>query len=449
MIAAIRRFRTILDDRVRGSGLIADAIAGVFLATAGVHRWGRGARPALAMNQLQQALRFSRSSSVRNIVQRRYNSLNNSLTRADDVRTGGLAAPSVATGSCGEGTCNLTRSLIVKPPGPGGEKGVLFLGTEGDWNLLIRSGALRGVKNQYHLVAMAASAAPPLAKLHALGTGGDGPLHLGIANDDHYSYFGVLGTAIQPLPLMGCDWLDPASFRPLPREQRDIDIIVVASWLRLKRHWLVFKALRQLPATLNVVFVGNEAEGRTARHVQQEARDWGVRQQITYLEAIPNEKVFELQCASKVALQFSRREGAGVAVVESLLSDTPVGMIEGSYIGPLQYINAATGVRLRVPTIAAGVRAFLDQHASFAPRKWAERNVTYRHSLQRLETHLEKFAAAAGQPWSGGLVPVTRRYQQLRYADPADAGRMATAVENMERDHGIKLSPATPVHPAR
>jgi hypothetical protein len=384
---------------------------------------------------LQQALRFSRSAKVRRLVRAAYSRWQNSSAARP---TRGLEEARRGAAAAGEPVV-LSRSLLLKAPAGGGEKGVILLGTEGDWGALVASGAVAALKEECHLVAMAASAAPPLARLHALAATGDGPLHFGIGNDDHYDYAAVLGSSVVPLPIMGCDWLDPAAFSPRPRHEREIDILMVASWLQLKRHWLAFKALRSLPSGLHVVMVGGPAEGRELRDIKEEARAWGVRQDIVFLESIPNEEVYRLQCNSRIALQLSRREGPCVAVVEAMMADTPVAMMRDSYAGATRYINDRTGTFLDPQRIGRQLAGFLETSEQLNPRPWIARQASYTVSLRRLEAHFESFAQSRQLPWRDGLVPVTRRHQQLRYVNAADAQSLGRAAAEIGAAHGLRL----------
>jgi len=425
-----RRWRVALHDRIRASAVVSDLIALFFLL-----RWRSDStgRIELPPRALEQGLRFSRRSRVRAWVRSRYERWKAEAHLASPTPGPGRRLVSPPAGD----STLLPHSLLLKAPGPGGEKGVLFLGTEGDWSPLIQNGNVDALKRDFHITAMAASAAPPLRKLHALGAPGDDPLHLGIGNEDHYDYTAVLGNAVIPLPIMGCDWLDPAAFRPKPRTERGIDILMVASWLELKRHWLLFKALRALPPDLHVVLVGGPAEGRTLEDMQAEARAWGVRQDIVYHEHIPNEEVYRLQCDSKIALQLSRREGPCVAVVEAMMADTPVGMMTGGYVGSSRYINDQTGRFLLPKGIGAQVQDFLEASASYQPRQWVERHASYAQSHEKLQAHLQAVSNEKRLPWVQGLAPVTRKRQKLSYVDPADAIRLAPAIDELRRVYGI------------
>src|SRR5208337_4855289 len=78
------------------------------------------------------------------------------------------------------------------------------------------------------------------------------------------------------VPLYASSWVDPRRFQPLPRSQRDVDLIMVANFAKFKRHFALFGALRHLPRQLRVLLIGQDQDGRTAETIRDEARCYGV-----------------------------------------------------------------------------------------------------------------------------------------------------------------------------
>ena len=336
----------------------------------------------------------------------------------------------------------MSGSLIVKAPAPNGEMGVLFAGSEGDLAALSASGLLPLVQRDYVIFALSAWSPPSPRTYARIASTCRDPVHVGISHVDDLEMYTTYGPAIVPVPLMSCDWLSPDDFVPLPMEQRDIDIVMVASWGHYKRHWVLFDALRSLPAHLRVVLVGGSSEGRTLLDVKRDAALWAVQQDIMFHEDLPISEVNRLQSAARLALQFSGREGACVAVTEAMMGGTPVGITADSHIGASVHINQATGRRLPRRNLSHHIREMLDSPAGFAPRDWLIENACCTTSSTSLDHHLECHARGRGGVWTAGIAPVFRRRQQMHYMDESQGVTLAEAADDLFR-LGIALKGET------
>src|SRR5262249_53194221 len=130
------------------------------------------------------------------------------------------------------------------------------------------------------------------------------------------------------VPLYASSWTNPDLFHPLPFHERDIDIIMVANFGRIKRHFAFFQVLKKMPPHLRVVLIGQDQDNRSSDTIFKEARYYNVHHKITIIANSPHESVAEALCRSRVSLILSRREGSCVVVAESLFANTPVGMLE-------------------------------------------------------------------------------------------------------------------------
>jgi hypothetical protein len=114
-------------------------------------------------------------------------------------------------------------------------------------------------------------------------------------------------------------------------------------------------------------------------------------------------------------------------------------MMDDCYAGASRYINDRTGVFLKRASIGRMTRTFLDAHERYQPREWIRHRASFQTSLRDLEAHFRAAALERDAPWRESLIPVTRRYQKLRYANPADAARVADAAADFARAYRIKL----------
>jgi glycosyltransferase involved in cell wall biosynthesis len=418
--AAIVRARTRAEDRLRRSRIAGDTLAVAALLSHRLRRQSAVAPAGELPASLNRALRLAQGRRVRQAL-------------TDSVRVWASAARHGAVADTEKRPVRMSGSLIVKAPATNGEKGVLFAGNEGDLARLSASGLLPVVQQDYVVFALSAWSPPSPRTYSRIASQCRDPVHVGISHIEDLDMYGTYGPAVVPVNLMACDWLNPDDFVALPVEQRDIDMIMVAGWGHYKRHWVLFDALRSLPAHLRVVLVGGSSEGRTLLDVKRDAALWNVRQDIMFHEDLPISEVNRLQSAARLALQFSGREGACVAVTEAMMGGTPVGITADSHIGASVHINQATGRRLPRRNLSHHIRAMLDSAAEFAPRDWLLENACCTTSSTSLDHHLERHALGRREVWSTGIAPVFRRRQQMHYMDESQSVTLAEAVDDLYR----------------
>jgi glycosyltransferase involved in cell wall biosynthesis len=333
----------------------------------------------------------------------------------------------------------LTTSLLLKAPGPNGEKGVLYSAFEYNWMRLVAYHDARAFLAEYTLVGASSYSPTHYAALANLAGLSPDPIFIGVSNHADLEAYKVLSPVIEPLPVLACDLNDPARYSPKPHYDRTIDILMVANWLRVKRHWLLWEALRGMPPDLRVVLVGRNLPGRTTREMLQEAHAFGVRQELEFEVNVSPERVAELQCDARVSAVFSDREGSCVAVTESMFADSPVAMMADAHVGSKAYVNQHTGVLLTRKGIARQMMRFVENSHTYSPRAWALENISCHVSTRKLNEILRRDALAHGRPWTVDIVPFCRRYVAT-YVDEEDGLRLAPAVLELEQKHGVQLT---------
>lgn len=312
----------------------------------------------------------------------------------------------------------LTRTVILKAPGRGGEKGVMIVTFEYNWlRILERLPVLRELERRYDLV-FSTSSSPTSYQMLALAVSSlEGTVFVMPCNHLDIPEIEALHPRLKCLPMLPCDWLEPSLFQPTPRNERDIDILMVANWHPVKRHWQFFEALSRMDPKLRIVMVGQQADQFDLGFVKHAARLFRAPQQIEFHESLPIEEVAALQCRSRTSAIFSRREGCCVAVTESLMADTPVALVADAHIGPKAYINRHTGVLIeRGRQSGPQLEAFLRKADEFQPRAWAEKHLSAPVSTRKLAEILRENALAEGRPWTTGLLtPCWRAHPTLRH----------------------------------
>jgi glycosyltransferase involved in cell wall biosynthesis len=213
---------------------------------------------------------------------------------------------------------------------------------------------------------------------------------------------------------------------------------MVANWSRFKRHWLLFEALKRMPRNLRVVLVGRNAPGRTSKEIREEARAFGVKQDLELHTNLEIDEVTALQCDARISVIFSNREGSCVATAESLFASTPVAMTEDSHVGSKAYINTETGVLVSRAGLAKSLERFLEESDQYAPRRWALENITCRKTSDRLNVVLKGWALRTGRSWTEPIAPLCWRYVPT-HVNARDEMRLQPAVEDLRHKHGVVI----------
>jgi len=332
----------------------------------------------------------------------------------------------------------LHTSLLLKAPGPGGEKGVLYVSFEYNIMRLIAHHDARRFLGEY-LVVSASSWSPTDYGVFANYAGlSDDPLFAGISNLADIESYRVMGPAVEPVPLMASDWIDPRFYTPRPRAEREVDILMVANFTRFKRHWLLFRALKHMRPDLRVTLIGIPSPDRSADMLRAEARAFGAPQDLEILSNANIDVVTAKQCNARTSIILSKREGSCVATAECLFANTPMGLMRDAHVGSKAYINERTGVLLSERNLARELSAFLEASDTFQPRAWAMEHITCHRSSDRLNAQLRDHSLGRGRPWTRDIAPLCWRYVPS-YVSADDERRLAPALEELTQRHGVRL----------
>jgi glycosyltransferase involved in cell wall biosynthesis len=255
------------------------------------------------------------------------------------------------------------------------------------------------------------------------------------------SFIDGLGTNLSTVPTAANWWIDYRVIKPASAGKRDIDVIVVAAWSAVKRHWRLFRALAQLrkrDRALRVALVGYPSD-KTRSDLEEEARYFGIADQIEYHENIPLAEVARLYARSKVHVLWSRKEGANRAVIESLFADVPVIVRQGlSYGYHYPYINQQTGTFATEDDLAEVLVETIANRGQYRPREWVMANMTCQRATSILEDAVRTLAVRSGETWTEGLTAKTSRLETQGYWNVEDKTKF-------ERDYAFiaeQLRPA-------
>jgi glycosyltransferase involved in cell wall biosynthesis len=437
MLAWLKRQRIQWEDWLRYSPLVRNVMSRMFLLRT---RWKKPASDqerARIIRQLASAARLAAPGADGPT----------SLVRTAMARIHGhLALLNPAALDWSEfnpkvGETQMRTSALLKAPLGEREKGVLYIAFEREWVKLLHHCDPRELARRYAVV-VGPSSDPHNLINYVFPVAFPGILFTLISHAEEIDLLPAISPNYTVVPLYASSWVNPQRFQPLPRSQRDIDLIMVANFAKFKRQFALFGALRQLPRQLRVLLIGQDQDGRTAETIRDEARCYGVADRFDVLSHQPNDEVARCLCRARTSVILTRREGSCVVVAESLFADTPVALLEKAEVGSRAFINPSTGRLLREDRpLGPQLGEFLASTEQYHPRQWAQEHITCSRSSQILNDAVKKRMLALDQEWTQDLAEMTR-CPDSRLVKREDRLRLQPAYEDLKKRFGLDLSPA-------
>jgi hypothetical protein len=336
---------------------------------------------------------------------------------------------------------DMGKGIILKPPVSPREKGVLYLTFETQWLRLLRTGKTADVARRYDVVLGPSTSPPPHVETLLMAKLWPGPLYTLLSNFDDADLLPVLSPKLVPVPLLASSWVDPDDFTPHLTPAKEFDLVMLAHFDPVKRHWLLFEAMRKLPRSYRILLMGVPLGGRNENDLRDEARTFGVEDRFELLLRPSRAEVMSGLARGRVSLVFSKQEGACIAVTESLFADTPVGLFRNARIGSKAFINEQTGRLLDRRGLPRQLQAFVEESERFRPRDWAVKNISCHVSRHVLNEFLRGAALEQGNEWTQDLLPI-RKDLVPSYLSAEDEAAMRPWYEDFERRFGLLLGPA-------
>lgn len=291
--------------------------------------------------------------------------------------------------------------IILKRPEAGGEKGVLFISFEYQWSRLFRFADIGRLARDYQLVVAPSWSPPYDLPFEVAAKLWPGSLFTLMSNFEDFDTFGRLASNVRPIRLLASNWVHPALFDSAVPVSKEFDIVMLANFAEYKRHFLLFRALREMPEGTRVLLLGRAIDDRTADTVLSEADAYGVRNRVTIREGLPDQEMVRAMKSAKVSVIMSGTEGACVAIVEALFADVPVALFEQARVGSKAYINKQTGVRLASHDVGRQLSRFIEHSGDFSPRQWAlAHEISCFGSTRVLNEAIKAQATSRGEPWT-------------------------------------------------
>jgi glycosyltransferase involved in cell wall biosynthesis len=312
--------------------------------------------------------------------------------------------------------------LLVAKPWRAGERGVLYV----DYSYVFPSLAglfdLRAIAERYHLVlepSWSGVFTPEILLYSRL----DRPVFVETIEPRDHRALATIDTNLTAVPVAANYWVDYRAIEPLPAARRDIDVIMVAAWSGIKRHWRFFRtlaALRRRGHRLRVTLVGYRYD-KTLDEIRQQANYFGVGDQVELFERLSQFEVSALLARSRVHVLWSRRECANRAIIEAMLADVPVIVRSGLTYGfRYPYINEQTGRFVDEAALGDAILEMLECRGSYSPREWVLEHMTCQRATAVVEASVRAATIEQGEPWSSGLVVKTSTLDTQKYWDEGD-----------------------------
>jgi glycosyltransferase involved in cell wall biosynthesis len=333
----------------------------------------------------------------------------------------------------------IAKAALLKPRLSEREKGVLFVSFESEWFKLFRHCHLDDFASRYDLV-LAPSGDPHNLLNYVFGAAYPGTLFTLISHPEEVDTLPLVAPNYTVVPLYASSWVHPGLYRPRPRAERDIDLVMVANFAKFKRHHALFRGIRNMPADLRILLIGQDQDARTADTILSAAECYGVRHRFRLLSNAAYEVVVDALCRSRASVILSRREGSCVVIAESLFADTPAALLHDAEIGSRVFINESTGRLLTDNDLAGQLQQFIAESDRYSPRGWAEVNISCFRSSARLNDLLKQHALAARREWTCDLAPLCWRPDPC-LVSPEDQQRLQTAHEDLRQRYNLEIGP--------
>ncbi|MEJ5250305.1 MAG: glycosyltransferase [Armatimonadota bacterium] len=328
------------------------------------------------------------------------------------------------------------RSLVLKPANEStGEKGVFLI--KGHFAEAIASFDIGRLLETYRLVLEPGSAGYAFAPILYFTGFPEHPVVVFAPYGGDRRFLEMLSSNLVAISLGASDWVNPNVFRPLPGVSKIYDAVMVAYWGRVKRHHVLFRAIRALrDKKFRVALVGFPWDEGTRTQVEQLASWYGVSEQVTFFERLPPEQVNLVLNQSKVNLLLSLKEGANRTLFEGMFADIPAILLQQNIgVNKEHIIDGVTGQLVSERDLPKALLWFREHYHEFRPRQWALRHISPEASTAKLNSLLKEIALERGEPWTRDIVAKTNCPDPMYYPDPSVAEGFPT-VENLLQHYG-------------
>ena len=300
-----------------------------------------------------------------------------------------------------------SRIMVLKKPGAGGERGVLYIMFNDVIDGLPEIFDMDRLLKCYYVVlepSWAGYCHEGILQYQKYGH----DVFVTCPEKEDYEFIVRMGGRLKPLSFGARDWVDPKLYECYrdPSGVKAFDIVMNSHWGLGKRHFVLFKSLKKLP-NVTVALIGFPWEGRNLDGIKELAKYYKVDDRVTFFERIPYEEVIRVTSTCRIGVLLSLKEGGNRAIPECLFCDVPAIVLTRNIGGVKQLINPQTGAHTTDGKLAVEIRAMLGNLESYSPRAWALQNNSCIVTTSKLNSCLREHAVARGDPWTRDIVPRT------------------------------------------
>jgi glycosyltransferase involved in cell wall biosynthesis len=288
--------------------------------------------------------------------------------------------------------------VVLKAPSPATrEKGVLYLQYTESLANFVALFDIEALALQYRLV-LEPSTWGYQDESFLLLLGKELDVVVQAQDEPDFNFIRSLQSNLSPVRLGAGDWADPDRFSACPRESKEYDFVMVASWSPMKRHRLLFESLAAAGLRdARLALIGYPLDGRKRADISNMARRFGLTGASTF-ESILHASVAQIVGRSRVGVMLSLREGANRGLYECLFCDVPVVLSRENRGVNKQHINDRTGRLASDDELPDVLRSTLNDSERFTPRSWALAHTGRNNAYDILQRRLIELAQSAGEP---------------------------------------------------
>lgn len=234
---------------------------------------------------------------------------------------------------------------------------------------------------------------------------------------DDYDVICNMKSNLLPVRLGAGDWVDTDIFQESSNEQKIYDIVMVASWSKVKRHDVLFKAISsEKLKDLKILLIGYPWDGRTREDIIREAKYYGINDQIEILENISQEEVSNAVKKSKIGIMITKREGANRGIYECLLQGVPVILYSGNRGVNKDIINETTGRLASDDELGAVIKEMLSNYRAYSKvARWARQNTGRKIAHALLNEKLRQMAIEKGESYTKSICEIKTGHEAYVY----------------------------------
>lgn len=312
------------------------------------------------------------------------------------------------------------RLMVLKAPTSAGEKGVLFVMFTETFHLLHSCMNLEHLLKDYTVVfepSWSGYCSPDLLDF----AGESEEIFVLAAEEGDFAFLKRLKSNLIPVELGPCDWVDPNAAEPYLSNPKEFDIVMNSNWASLKRHYVLFRMLKNATRRYRVALIGVKWGGKTRTDIDRLADFYGIADRLTILERIPYEKVMDVTCRSKVSVLLSLKEGSNRAIAESIFCNVPVVVLSNHVGGIRKNVVAQTGLLTDERNLESAIIQLFQSNIN--PRDWGMSHISCFKSSAKLNAILREHALSKGRPWTRDIAGRSSSPEST-YIQASDAKRL-------------------------